>query len=349
MRSQETLIRTIDWSYIMLKHPKYKVAAIQAEPAFLNIDEAVDKTIQLIAEAAANGAKLVAFPETWIPGYPWWIWLGSHAWAVNRGFVQQYFDNALSYDSPQAQRISDAAAEYSITVSLGFAEREATTGTLYISQWLIGPEGESIAKRRKVRPTHGERTVFGEGDGSDLIVSETPLGRIGSLCCWENLISLNRYALFSQNEQVHIAAWPSFSTYEPFAHALGHEVNNAVSKVYAVEGACYVIAPSLIMSQAMIDLLCDTPEKHELTHFGGGHATIFGPDGSPLCEKLPETEEGILYAELDLASISVAKNAMDPCGHYSRPDVTRLMLNAEPMSRVEPLPLVLQETEEASD
>ncbi|MGN6261728.1 MAG: carbon-nitrogen hydrolase family protein [Ralstonia sp.] len=314
-------------------HPKYKVAVVQAAPVYLDLEATVDKTIRYIEEAAAAGAKLIAFPETWIPGYPWHIWLGTPAWAIARGFVQRYFDNSLVYDSPQAQRIADAARQNGITVVLGLSERDG--GTLYIAQWLIGPDGETIHRRRKVRPTHAERTVFGEGDGSDLAVHDTPLGRVGALCCWENILSLNKYAMYAQHEQVHIACWPSFSTYEPFAHALGWEVNNAVSKVYAVEGGCFVLAPCAIISQEMIDELCDTPDKHALTHVGGGHAVIYGPDGSPLCEKLPEDAEGLLYADIDLGQIGVAKNAMDPVGHYSRPDVYRLLFNPRKSKRVE--------------
>lgn len=327
-----------------IEHPKYKVAAVQAAPAFLDLDGAVDKTIQYIDEAAANGAKLVAFPELWIPGYPWWIWLGAPAWAIQKGFVQRYFDNALTYDSPQAERIRDAVRRNNIMAVIGLAERSG--GTLYIAQWLIAPEGETIAQRRKVRPTHGERTVFGEGDGSDLAVHETELGRIGALNCWENILSLNKFAMYSQHEQVHVASWPSFTTYEPFAHALGYEVNNAVSKVYAVEGSCFVIAPSAVLSQAMEDELCDTPDKRELIHVGGGHAVIYGPDGSPLCDKLPEDQEGILYADIDLGVIGVAKNAIDPGGHYSRPDVTRLLLNKKRMRPVEHMAMPLDSVDE---
>ncbi|WP_428036400.1 carbon-nitrogen hydrolase family protein [Amphritea sp.] len=327
-----------------IEHPKYKVAAVQAAPAFLDLDGAVDKTIQYIDEAAANGAKLVAFPELWIPGYPWWIWLGAPAWAIQKGFVQRYFDNALTYDSPQAERIRDAVRRNNIMAVIGLAERSG--GTLYIAQWLIAPDGETIAQRRKVRPTHGERTVFGEGDGSDLAVHETELGRIGALNCWENILSLNKFAMYSQHEQVHVASWPSFTTYEPFAHALGYEVNNAVSKVYAVEGSCFVIAPSAVLSQAMEDELCDTPDKRELIHVGGGHAVIYGPDGSPLCDKLPEDQEGILYADIDLGVIGVAKNAIDPGGHYSRPDVTRLLLNKKRMRPVEHMAMPLDSVDE---
>ena len=148
-----------------LVHQKYKVAVVQAAPVFLDLDATVDKTISLIEEASANGAKLIAFPETFIPGYPWQIWLGAPAWAIGRGFVQRYFDNSLAFDSPQAEKIRQAVKRARLTAVLGLSERDG--GSLYIAQWLIGPDGETIAKRRKLRPTHAERTVFGEGDGSE--------------------------------------------------------------------------------------------------------------------------------------------------------------------------------------
>jgi nitrilase len=317
-----------------IKHQNYKVAVVQAAPAWLDLEGAVKKTISLIKQAADNGAKLIAFPETWISGYPWYIWMDSPAWAIGRGFVQRYFDNSFAYDSPEALKIADAAKRNSITVVLGLSERDG--GSLYIGQWLIGPTGETIAKRRKLRPTHVERAVFGDGDGSHIAVHDLPdLGRVGALCCWEHLQPLTKYAMFAQNEQVHVAAWPSFSMYEPFAHALSWETNNAVSKVYAVEGSCFVLAPCAIVSKAMIDEICDTPDKRGLIHEGGGHAVIYGPDGSQLADKLPPGEEGLIYCDIDLGAIGVAKNAADPAGHYSRPDVTRLLFNNKAARPVE--------------
>ena len=317
-----------------LQHPKYKVAVVQAAPAWLDLDASVDKTIALIQEAATSGAKLVAFPEVFIPGYPWHIWTGAPAWAIGRGFVQRYFDNSLSYDSPEAEKIRQAVQAAGITAVLGLSERSG--GSLYIAQWLIGPDGETIAKRRKLRPTHAERTVYGDGDGSDLAVHARPdIGRIGALCCWEHLQPLSKYAMYAQDEQVHVAAWPSFSVYDPFAKALGAEVNNAASQIYAVEGSCFVLAPCATVSSAMIDEICDTPDKHQLLHAGGGFAVVYGPDGSLLSERLPPDQEGLVYANIDLGMIGVAKNAADPAGHYSRPDVTRLLLNKKPSRRVE--------------
>ena len=151
-------------------HPKYKVAAVQAAPAFLDLEGSVEKASALIEEAGAAGARLIAFPETFIPGYPWWIWLGAPAWAIMRGFVSRYFDNSLSYDSPEADRLRAAAKRNKMFVALGLSERDG--GSLYIAQWIIGPDGETVAKRRKLKPTHAERTVFGEGDGSHLAVHD---------------------------------------------------------------------------------------------------------------------------------------------------------------------------------
>jgi nitrilase len=330
-----------------ITHPKFKAAVVQASPVYLDLDGSVSKAVDLIAEASENGATLIAFPETWVPGYPWYIWLGTPAWAIQKGFVQRYFDNALQYGTPQAERIAKAAAEHRITVSLGFAERDA--GSLYISQWLIGPDGQTISRRRKLKPTHVERTVFGEGDGSDLSVHDTPLGRIGSLSCWEHLQPLTRYAMYSQNEQVHIGAWPSFSLYQPFANALGAEVNMAVSRVYAVEGQAFVLAPCATVSEAMVEELCDTPDKHALIRAGGGSAAIFAPDGTLLTPQVEDTYEGLLYSELDLSVISIAKNAADPTGHYSRPDVTRLLLNRNAAQRVQDMSVPVEPESELEE
>jgi nitrilase len=315
-----------------IEHPRFRAAAVQAAPAFLDLDAGVDKAIGLIAEAAAHGAKLIGFPETWLPGYPWFIWLDSPAWGLQ--FFQRYHDNSLAYGTPQAARLAAAAREHDITVVMGLSERQG--GSLYIAQWMIGPDGETIARRRKLKPTHVERTVFGEGDGSDLSVYDTVLGRLGGLCCWEHLQPLSKYAMYAQHEQVHVAAWPSFSMYTGVAHALGPEVNTSASRIYAVEGSCFVVAPCATVSAEMVDLLCTDDTKRALLAPGGGYARIFAPDGQVMHEPLAPDAEGIVYADLDLGMISLAKAAADPAGHYARPDVTRLLLNKTPGDRVVP-------------
>ena len=307
---------------------EFKGAAVQAAPVFMDLEGSLDKAVALIEEAAANGARFVAFPETWIPGYPWWLWLGPPAWGLQ--FVPRYHANAMRVDGPEMRALRDAAKRGNINVVMGFTEIDG--GSLYMAQALITDAGELAWARRKLKPTHVERTLFGEGDGSDFRVTDTSVGRVGALCCWEHLQPLSKYAMYAMNEQVHVASWPSFSLYRGQAYALGAEVNLAASRTYAVEGGCYVFAACAVVGQDMFDTLCDTPDKAAMLNPdssgpGGGFAMIFGPDGRELAEALPEDAEGLLYADVSLPMISVAKAAADPAGHYSRPDVTRLLLD----------------------
>ena len=310
---------------------QYKVAVVQAAPVFLDLDATLDKGVALIEEAAENGARLIGFPETWIPGYPWWIWLESPIGGLR--FIQQYHENSLGKDSPQLQKLCDVARENNIFVVMGASERSG--GSLYIAQFFIDPDGSLLNVRRKLKPTHVERTVFGDGHGNNLRVFDTDLGRIGGLCCWEHLQPLSKYAMYAQNEQVHIGAWPTFSLYRDKAYSLGPELNMAVSSVYAAEGQCYFLAPCGVISDEMVQLMADSPLNQELLPRGGGHAMIFGPDGAPMCDYMDDDAEGLLYADIDLGAIAIAKSFADPAGHYSRPDVTRLLLNTSPVAPVE--------------
>lgn len=192
-----------------MTHHQFRAAAVQAAPVFLDLDASIDKAVGLIEDAARAGAELIAFPETYLPGYPWYIWLDAPAWGFQ--FTQRYFDNSLEYGTPQAARIAQAAKDNHIMVAMGLSERYQAS--LYIAQWIIDAQGKTGAVRRKLEPTHVERTVYGEGDGSDLSVYDTDLGRVGALCCWEHLQPLSKYAMYAQNEQIHVGAWPSFSLY----------------------------------------------------------------------------------------------------------------------------------------
>jgi len=303
---------------------QFKVSAVQAAPCFLDLQAGIKKAVKYIEQAAAAGAKLVVFPETWLPGYPNHIWLGPVAWGMQ--FVGRYFENSVEAGSAEDKVIAEAAHKNNIQVSMGLSEREG--GSLYIAQWHYDENGDIIKRRRKLKPTHVERTVFGEGDGSDIVVNETSLGRIGQLSCWEHLQPLSKYAMYAQNEQIHCAAWPNLALYEGGAYALGHQVNNGASMIYAVEGGCFVVAACALVSKEQQDMLCQgDPEKEALCPVGGGYTRIYAPDGQSIGADLPHTEEGLVVADIDLSMIAFAKAAADPAGHYSRPDVTRLLLN----------------------
>jgi nitrilase len=246
--------------------------------------------------------------------------------------VVRYAQNSLEVGSPEFVRITDAARRLRIAIALGYSERIG--GSLYMGQALINSGGEVLKARRKLKPTHVERSVFGDGDGSDIAVVDSELGRLGALCCAEHLQPLTKFAMFSQHEQLHIAAWPSFSVYENAAHLLGPEVNTAASQQYAVEGQAFVLAPTGMIGPAAYDTFVDSDAKRELLKLGGGHARIYGPDGRSLATALDPREEGLLYADIDYGEILAAKNAYDPVGHYSRPDVFKLLFNSAPSPRV---------------
>lgn len=309
----------------------FKAACVQAAPVFMDLQGSVAKAVHLIREAAQNGAKLVAFPETWLPGYPWFIWLGAPVWGLQ--FIARYHNNSLEVESDEMRVLQNAAKDNQIHVLMGFSEKAG--GSRYMAQALIGPDGQLLYARRKLKPTHAERTVFGDGDGSDFQVVDTELGKVGSLNCWEHLQPLSRMAMYSMNEEVHIAGWPSFCCYRDLAYALGPEVNiEGASMMYAVEGGCFVLASVAVTGQDTFDLLCDTPDKTQLLNPrtgkpGGGFSMIFGPDGTKLADPIAEDEEGILYADLDPDMVAIAKAMADPVGHYARPDVLRLSINRE--------------------
>lgn len=306
----------------MPNQTRFLAAAVQAAPAFLDLEAGVAKTIALIDEAGARGVRLLAFPEAWLPGYPFWIWVVSPLEAI--GLARRYHECSVEAGSEALARIGDAARRNAVHVVLGVSERDH--GSLYLGQTLIGADGRTIAQRRKLRPTHAERSVFGDGDGSDLAVHDTEIGRLGALNCWEHLQPLVKSAMFAQHEQVHVASWPSLSPSNGGpAYALGREVNLAASQVYAAEGGCYVLAATQVVNQAVLQAQAELLGHAAPFPLGGGCSMIYGPDGRPLAEFLPPDAEGLVVAEIDLEAIAFAKALADPVGHYARPDVLGLV------------------------
>lgn len=309
-----------------------KVAAVQAAPILMDLEKTVEKTIAIMDEAGKKGVQVINFPETWIPGYPWYIWLGTPAYSIH--FSAKYASNSIEAGSKYDEAIAEAARRNNLHAIMGVSEKQG--GSLYMGQWHYGPEGQVISRRRKLKPTHVERSVFGEGDGSDMFVNETELGNIGALCCWEHLQPLSKYYMFSRNEQIHAAAWPAYSVYSDKTYALSPELSTAANQVYAAEGQCFVISSCAVISPEIHQFLCDTDEKKALMKEGGGYSQIFGPDGGPIADYLDPKEEGLVIADIDLNKIAFCKAAADPVGHYSRPDVFRLMFNEKPSPVVMP-------------
>jgi predicted amidohydrolase len=309
-----------------------RVAAAQAAPVFLDLEGTVAKATQIIDEAAANGARLVAFPETWIPGYPAWIF-GAAGWEDNlakRAFGR-LSRNAVQVPSPATDALCAAARGAGVYVSMGMTEREAVAsgGTLFNSILTIADTGEILGVHRKLMPTHAERIVWGQGDGSTLHVYDTAIGKLGGLACWEHWMPLTRFAMHAKGEQIHVAAWPEVGDPEMHRFATRH---------YAFEGRCYavcVMGAALTADKVPADFelrdALGAAEDFVATEAGG--TCVFGPDGSVIADSRAG-EETIVYADLDLDRIAEEQQALDTAGHYNRPDVFRLEVDERPRTQL---------------
>jgi nitrilase len=305
------------------------VAAVQAAPVFLDRDATVEKAVALIDEAAGEGARLVAFPETWIPGYPSWIYHAAE-WDDPRSkrTFARLLQNSVQIPSPATDALCAAARDSDVDVVVGIHERDAdfSTGTIYNSLLFVSADGALLGVHRKLVPTHAERIVWGRGDGSTLHVFETRLGRIGGLICWEHWMPLTRFAMHAKGEQIHVAAWPD-----------ADDVHHLASRHYAFEGRCYVLCVGSYTTAR------DLPEDFELAKAMGvsgedalltGGSGIIGPDGSWLSGPV-DGREAIVYAELDMSRIAEEQQALDAAGHYNRPDVFSLTVDERPRRHVE--------------
>lgn len=292
---------------------KVKVAAAQLAPVFLNRDATVEKARSVILEAGKAGAELVAFPETFLPGYPYFaVYLPpTH---IER-YMERVYDQAVSIPSDATQVLGAAAREAGCTVVMGLNEREG--GTIFNSQLFIGPDGEIMGNRRKLVPTFEERMVWGRGDGSDIQLYDTPFGKLGALICYEHSNALFRYAVQAQGEQVHVANWPG--GFPEMNHII-----DAACRHYAFEAQAFVVNVTSVVTDEMISTV--DPELAKHLSPGGGYSSIISPQGELLAGPL-EDEEGILYAELDFKEIDRAKSVVDSSGHYARPDVVTLKLD----------------------
>jgi predicted amidohydrolase len=303
---------------------RFKVAAVQASPVFLNRDATVEKGCALIAEVASAGARLAVFPETWIPGYPAWAMADSR-WnhAPSKQVHGLLYRNAVEVPGPAVERLCEAARRNGIAVVMGINER-TPTGTLYNSMLFIDRDGTLLGTHRKLVPTYHERMVWGRGDGSTLSVFDSSVGRLGGLVCWEHWMPLARYALYAQGEQVHAAVWPSAP--ETFLLAC---------RTMAFEGRLFVVAAAGYLTRSMLPPdfpLAKEMEAlpEELCH--GGSAVI-GPDARFIAGPVYGCET-IVYADIDLDRIPEEKQLLDVAGHYSRPDVFSLSVNRR---RMDPL------------
>jgi predicted amidohydrolase len=308
---------------------KVKVAVVQTAPVFLNREKCVDKACDKIAEAAAKGAELIVFGETWLAGYPYW----DEGWGSELGkwlpVRVRFYDNALIIPSEDTERLCDAAARANAHVAIGCNELDSRPGvhTIYNTLLFIDRSGKILGTHRKTVPTFVERAVWGNGDGSDLVTYETDIGRIGGLICGEHLMTLVRARMIEQGEDFHIGVFPgAFSIHagprleEPDTEGKffwGHSSTRA----HALESGAFVLSACGYFTQQ--DIPADFPltDKMHISYAQGG-SQIVAPLGIPLVP--PTLGDTILYSDCQADMIKVWKALVDTVGHYARPDIVRL-------------------------
>jgi nitrilase len=297
-----------------------RVAAAQLAPVFLDRIATIERVVAALDEAADVGARLVVFPETFVPGYPSWtdFTAASHFdHPDQKATFERYLANGVDVAGGDLGPVVDAAARHGQFVYLGVAERSVSGGSLYCSLVAVHPERGIVGVHRKLQPTYGERLVWADGDGAGLVVHDHDGVRLSGLNCWENWMPLARAAMWAQGPQIHAAVWPG-------SPAVSHDA----SRFVAQEGRVFVVsAGAVLRAEHLPDDLPVGDEMRAAHHrYASGGAIIVAPDGSVLATADPH-EERLLLADLDLGLVGRARHNFDPAGHYSRPDVLHLTVD----------------------
>jgi nitrilase len=306
------------------RYPSFKAAACHTAPVFLDSARTIDKATSLIEEAAGNGASLIAFPESFVPGFP--IWAALRAPILNHDFFFALAREAIRLDGPEIGRIRAAARRHGVHVSLGFTEgTDASVGCLWNSNVLIGPDGAVLNLHRKLVPTFFEKLIWANGDARGLRVVQTELGRIGMLICGENTNPLSRFALMAEGEQVHISTYPPCWPTRPPADSGGYDLRRAIeirAGAHAFEAKVFNIVSSAFTDQSLKDRvgLADKAVLDVIERSPQSISMILDPTGAVIGEPL-SGREGIVYAEIDTALSVEPKQFHDLVGYYNRFDI----------------------------
>lgn len=303
-----------------------RAAAIQIAPDFENPDGTVNKVREAIDEAAAKGAQLAVFPETFVPYYPYFSFVLP---PVQQGPAHlRLMEQSVVVPGPVTEAVAERARARGVVVVLGVNERDH--GSLYNAQLVFDADGRLVLKRRKITPTYHERMIWGQGDGAGLKVADTRVGRVGALACWEHYNPLARYSLMAQHEEIHCAQFPGSLVGPIFAEQMEVTIRH-----HALESGCFVVNATGWLTDEQIRAV--TPDEGlQKALRGGCHTAIVSPEGKHLAPPLTEGE-GMVIADLDMALIAKRKRMMDSVGHYARPELLSLALNDRPATTTQPM------------
>ncbi len=314
-----------------MEFKKFKAAAVQTSPVFLNVEKTIEKAVSFIREATGNGANLVAFPEVFVAGYPYWNWIMTPVQGSK--WYEQLYKSSVKVDDAEMKPLFKAAKDHNCHIVIGINERGDSYGEIYNTNLIIDNNGKLIGKHRKLVPTWAEKLTWTSGDGSSLKVYNTEIGPIGTLACGENTNTLARFTLLSQGELIHIANYISLPVAPPDYNMA--EAIKIRAAAHSFEGKLFtIVSCSTISKEIMETLKPDVPNVEELlTRKNSAFSGIIGPNGAVVGEPLID-EEGIVYADIDLEKCIQPKQMHDILGHYNRFDIFDLRVNTAPTRKI---------------
>lgn len=315
----------------MIQFQKFKAATVQTSPVFLNVEKTIEKSISFIKEASSNGAQLIAFPEVFVAGYPYWNWIMTPVQGSK--WYEQLYKNSVAVSDESMKPLFQAAKDFNMHVVIGINERGDSYGEIYNTNLIIDNHGNLIGKHRKLVPTWAEKLTWTSGDGSSLKVYKTEIGPIGTLACGENTNTLARFTLLSQGELIHIANYISLPVAPPDYNMA--EAIKIRAAAHSFEGKLFTIVSCSTISKEIMEVLkSDVPNIEDLlTRKSSAFSGIIGPNGAVVGEPLID-DEGIVYANIDLEKCIQPKQMHDILGHYNRFDIFDLRVNTAPTRKI---------------
>ena len=303
-----------------------RVAVAQAAPVYLDREATLEKAVRLVGAASASGARLIAFPEGFLPGHPLWYHFYPVMASASRDLATRLLNNSVAVPSSQVDVLARAARAHHIHIMMGMCERSSEhSGTMYNSQLLIGPQGQILNHHRKLTPTVGERLVHAPGDASGLRVVPTEIGRLSGLICGENSNPLELFALIAENTQIHVMAWPAAASRARLARA---DRALITGRSFAFMSKAYVLNANAVLDDGARDVLAANAEDRQFLDDPSitGGSSVIGPNGRIIAGPLDHTEQ-LLFADLDLSQVAHEKHTHDYAGHYNRSDIFSLSVD----------------------